>query len=227
MQASSDADTDAVDGTATTAIATGSSDARSTGGAESGDTSGMVATGPDATTSAEDADTSAPVTSTDDDGPDPTTGGPVDETCNGVDDDADGAIDEFSPVNDACGPCRYEVGPNVAFVYAFCDDAVTQPAARAHCQQLGGDLASIHDDATNDFVFDRIHDRSFIGFNDVETEDSFVWTDGTDVDYVQWDGMEPNDAEAGQDCAVMRDAEPNWDDVSCGQGHFYVCRGPL
>ena len=214
----------------------GSGDGTQTGGTAGGsatttgadDTAGPIGTGHLSTaTSAADTSTPPLPTSTAGDDSGATTATGVDETCNGVDDDGDGAIDEFSPVNDACGPCRYQVGPNVAFVYSFCDDAVSQPAARAHCQELGGDLASIHDAATNEFIHDQIHDRSFIGFNDVETENSFVWTDGTAVDFVEWDFMEPNDADAGQDCAVMRDAQANWDDVSCGLGHFYVCRGPL
>lgn len=193
-----------------------------TGGAESdgpGTTTANPGPGPTTSTS------SAATTSGTDSGGSTTAAG--EETCNGIDDDNDGAVDEFSPANESCGPCRYEVGPHTTFVYSFCSEAVDQPTARTRCQDLGADLASIHEKATNDFIFGEIEDRSFIGFNDVVSEGDFEWTDTTPVDFVVWDGGEPNDAGSGQDCVVMRDAEPNWDDVTCGVGHFYVCRAPL
>jgi hypothetical protein len=213
------------------------------GGGDDGGETGSSGTSTSSTDTG-DADTQPAVDASGDEAPlppdDTTTGAPADtgasdgpvepttEVCNGVDDDLDGATDEFSPSNDACGPCVYEVGPDVRWVYSFCGELLPQPDAELACQLLGGTLASIADEPTNDFIFDTMpSERHFIGYTDDLQEGAWHWTNAAPLTFERWAIGEPNDAGRGQDCAVMRDLGPSWDDVDCAIPHRYVCRGPL
>ena len=63
---------------------------------------------------------------------------------------------------------------------------------------LGGHLATINDQAENDFVFNTftavVGDDAglWIGFNDVAEEGTFVWTSAEPVSYTNWAPDEPN-----------------------------------
>ena len=109
----------------------------------------------------------------------------------------------------------------------------THAVARAHCQQLGGDLASIHSQAENDQVVARIAPdgtavKAHIGFTDMAVEGSFAWTDGTAVTYTNWGPDEPNDNGEGEDCTALAAQHllySTWNDVGCEEELGYACRG--
>ena len=122
-------------------------------------------------------------------------------------------------------------------------------SAQAHCQELGGDLASIRSDSehyevacayrTSRIVMAGMsslctrlgyaHVESaedvevvHIGLTDAAVEGSFVWTDGTEMSYTRW---APGDSSDG-DCAVLRLDAGDWIHASCGEARAgYVCRG--
>ena len=79
--------------------------------------------------------------------------------------------------------------------------------AQSTCQSEGGELVSIHNQAEAELVR-KLADKSgsgtfLIGLNDRDNEGSFVWSDGTPVDYTNWWQNEPNNHGAGEDCAHM------------------------
>jgi hypothetical protein len=90
------------------------------------------------------------------------------------------------------------------FVHVDLD--MTWPDAREYCQIHYHDLASIHSAYENELVVlecrknknqrmsDAGHHWCYIGLNDMETEDSFVWSDDTVVDYTNWWQGQPNNA---------------------------------
>jgi hypothetical protein len=57
-------------------------------------------------------------------------------------------------------------------------------------------------------------ERFWIGFNDVASEDNFVWSSGEAVTYTNWGAGEPNDAGDGEDYAVMNwnESTAHWND---------------
>jgi hypothetical protein len=113
-------------------------------------------------------------------------------------------------------------------------------SARAHCQRLGGDLASIRSATENDEVVALMmlaendlppNSGAHLGFTDVAVEGEFVWTDGTAADYTNWGDGEPNDSscsgdsDCGEHCSLLFLAFLKWWDIRCDLDYAYVCRG--
>jgi len=106
--------------------------------------------------------------------------------------------------------------------------------AQSICQQQGGMLVVINDDNENNFVFDQIKNdqgvvlATWIGFHDLQQQDSWQWVDGSDNTYTNWEPGQPDnwqDAPAGtEDCAEFYEGYPGtWNDQTCGYTRFYVC----
>ena len=67
------------------------------------------------------------------------------------------------------------------------------------------ELASITSDAENFYASSILTENQFayIGFNDFENENSFVWTDGSVTDYVRWSNNEPNNHSGAEHCVAI------------------------
>ncbi len=110
--------------------------------------------------------------------------------------------------------------------------------ARASCQNLGADLATLESAAENQLVW-TIADAArtatqpdyWVGATDAAVEQSWVWVDGTPMIYENWRLGEPNDGGTTgvEDCMVLEADNParEWDDRSCTTGSRpYVCERP-
>jgi len=143
------------------------------------------------------------------------------EICDGFDNDCDGAIDNGA----VCGRCQ--VGHYEGHAYLFCPDALAWEAARAACIEWGHELAAFNNEPEERWVSDAagvIAGRSWwIGFNDIETEGTFVWSNGDPVTWTHWAGGEPNNAGGGEDCMEIRWRGYAWNDNRCHSPHPYVC----
>ena len=142
--------------------------------------------------------------------------------------------------------------PPVPTNYMMGDGSLPMLEAEVACVRMGGHLASIHSDADNEAVSAAGGQGAYIGFHDIFTEvgcasdgnsaddydSGFIWTDGTFVDYTNWNGGEPNDwngstaggancgqatdGGGGEDCTKMR-GDKLWNDVGCGGSSAFVC----
>jgi len=77
---------------------------------------------------------------------------------------------------------------------------------------MGGQLVTIRDQAENDWLATTFAgDGSFfwIGYNDVETEGSFVWSSGETPGYENWRAGEPDDKN-GADWAALIPSAGTW-----------------
>ncbi|WP_411025053.1 C-type lectin domain-containing protein, partial [Salmonella sp. s54836] len=65
--------------------------------------------------------------------------------------------------------------------------------AEVNCIQLGGHLASIHSAAENTALNNLRTNTEYpwIGYNDRTTEGTYMWSDGSTVDYINWHSGEP------------------------------------
>jgi hypothetical protein len=98
--------------------------------------------------------------------------------------------------------------------------------AEATAQLLGGHLASIQSQAENDFIqenfgfFDGVDRRLWIGFTDEGSEGDWFWSDGSEVDYTNWNDGEPNNAGDNEHFAEMLGSNGRWNDITDAGGSF-------
>ena len=107
------------------------------------------------------------------------------------------------------------------------DTATDWDSARYQCQCQGNyDLASITSDAENDFVNTLAGaNEVWIGLNDKQTQETYVWSDGTAFDtsvFNKWDNNQPSNTNGQQDCVAMR-TDGKWDDLKCNKDYKFVC----
>ena len=85
--------------------------------------------------------------------------------------------------------------PNTARCYKHFPETKTWMNARSYClsvAQTNGDLVSIPDQATNEFLITLSTVHSWIGASDAASEGSWTWSDGTPWGYESWGEGEPN-----------------------------------
>ncbi|XP_071501645.1 echinoidin-like [Diadema antillarum] len=103
-----------------------------------------------------------------------------------------------------------------------------------------GHLVSIHSQEEMDFLitlFESVRNKRssskhlvWIGLNDRATEGSFVWSDGSEVNFTFWRPNEPNNGSLQQHCGHFRVAHDyKWDDLQCVPNadfivESYVCK---
>ena len=98
--------------------------------------------------------------------------------------------------------------------------------ARAHCQGQGpsGDLASIPDQETNEFISSLLPDAGgyWIGGTDAASEGAWQWSDGTPWSYTSWGRGEPNN-DGGQHYLVTANYG-RWADAALGDQRWFICQ---
>lgn len=94
---------------------------------------------------------------------------------------------------DAC----FHVSPMTA-TYVQCED---------YCEEKGGTLASIRDEAENDFVRDFLGEKTavYIGMFEAGEDESgdWQWVDGHAPTYQKWNPGDPNEWCTDEDCVVF------------------------
>ncbi|XP_020611779.1 C-type lectin BPL-like [Orbicella faveolata] len=63
----------------------------------------------------------------------------------------------------------------------------------------------------------------WIGLNDVTSEGTFSWPDGTHVTYTKWASSLSHNQNDNHDCVRMTVDRGAWDDTSCGKVLPFVC----
>ena len=143
------------------------------------------------------------------------------DECNGVDDDCSGYADD-------AGLCPCDVEYYGSDPYMFCDIAYSWTTAETYCDSYDYHLATI-DDASEDRWIDTTADsystgKWWFGLNDISSEGSFVWSDGSTSSYTNWKSGEPNNAGGNEDCAqINRYTDGTWNDEPCSSGFFFIC----
>ena len=110
--------------------------------------------------------------------------------------------------------------------YKLYDTTLEWSDASYQCTCNGANaLASITSEAENTFISNLLGSTSdaWIGLNDLDTQDTYVWSDGTTYSYTSWDDGQPSNTNNKQDCVVIRNTG-KWDDVTCGGSRAYVCK---
>lgn len=104
--------------------------------------------------------------------------------------------------------------------------------AKAECEKIGATLPIISNAPENADIL-KVKTQmnlgeAWLGLNDIATEGSYIWTDGTPAkNYVNWAGGEPNNGGVpnnmnDQDCIRMY-SNGQWDDLGCSALQNVFC----
>ena len=105
--------------------------------------------------------------------------------------------------------------------YYLSDATFTADAAFNDAIAQGGFVATISSAEANDLLNSQIgFQRSWIGFNDVATEGTFVWQDGSPVVYTNWAAGQPNNG-GNEDYTLLRE-NGLWHDYPVTDSYKYV-----
>ncbi|KAH7708035.1 C-type mannose receptor 2-like [Aphelenchoides avenae] len=101
----------------------------------------------------------------------------------------------------------------------------------ANCRRQGGSLASIHSQEQQDFIESLVQNQSpntvYLGLYDAFKNGTWVWADGTPVDYDNWDEGRPDNTDGSQFCSQLHpDRDGVWDDEDCCGNGIGICQIP-
>lgn len=114
------------------------------------------------------------------------------------------------------------------FVRSLTVKGQTWKDAEITCQSYGGHLASVANQAEQNYIFQQIksntNERFWIGYNDHANEKTFVWTDGYNAtNYTNWRKGEPNNY-GNEDCVEINFYNGFWNDEKCDNMFSYICK---
>ncbi|XP_017540854.1 ladderlectin-like isoform X1 [Pygocentrus nattereri] len=136
----------------------------------------------------------------------------------------------FSVHNPSCSPCPSGWLTYSRRCFKYVDQGMAWISAERHCLSLGANLVSIHHENEYQLVkaLIRAHDPkenpTWIGLSDCQEEKMWIWSDGSKLDYTNWNSNEPNFSN-GECCVHMNWADQkNWNDIPCTQYKYpFVC----
>ena len=93
--------------------------------------------------------------------------------------------------------------------------------ARAHCQNLNGDLASFKSEEEVTEISYLSSEWKWIGLNDKQEEGKWVWSDGSTTTWTEWSPNQPNGG-TQDNCALLK--EGPLDDWGCSKSNPFICK---
>ena len=96
--------------------------------------------------------------------------------------------------------------------YYLSQDGLTWQGGEDYALTLGGHLASLNS-AEEENALRGTFQRGWIGFTDRDSEGTWRWTDGSSVNYTNWDSGQPDNARGIQHFAQVWTGGGKWDDA--------------
>ncbi|XP_042869527.1 macrophage mannose receptor 1-like isoform X1 [Penaeus japonicus] len=113
---------------------------------------------------------------------------------------------------------------NLEHCYLFSFEEKSWASAQSECQNGGGDLVSILTWGEQDYVSNNMMGNGWIGLNDRQTEDVWVWSDNSKVSITNWNDGEPNGNAGNENCGEMRADTGKWNDLPCHLARVFTCK---
>ena len=116
--------------------------------------------------------------------------------------------------------------------YKHVETVMSWEQAEFHCQGKGAHLASIFSAAENDFIMDLLplDQNPWIGGNDLSSEDTWMWTDGSKFFFTNWEAGEPKRKSVNSHCVCMvannsvNQYLGKWRNRDCTDSRRFVCK---
>jgi len=135
-------------------------------------------------------------------------------------------------VDPACGTdqswVRYQTSYNQDKCYLFNDQSsrLTWAQSNDYCRGQGGQLVAVHSDDESLMLQSWTATSSassfWIGLRD-RGDRTFIWADGSPIDYVNWNAGEPNNYLDSEDCVNIYSDTALWNDENCGASNHFIC----
>ncbi|XP_045898361.1 lactose-binding lectin l-2-like [Micropterus dolomieu] len=115
--------------------------------------------------------------------------------------------------------------------YKYVATQMTWADAELNCVSEGANLVSIHSLEEEDFVKSltknvdhEVKARSWIGLSDVHKEGSWMWSDGSAVDFDIWSPGQPDNARGNEHCVHINYVNDlKWNDIPCSMTRTSIC----
>ena len=121
--------------------------------------------------------------------------------------------------------------PNIARCYKHFPEEKTWTDARSFCLSVGqtnGDLASIPDHTTNEFLTTLSTKISYIGASDLNLKGTWIWTDGTPWNFEKWAPGQPDNNNGPQNFVTINyHGVGLWDDDTETYPRPFFCQYDL
>nr|XP_015217385.1 PREDICTED: macrophage mannose receptor 1-like [Lepisosteus oculatus] len=100
--------------------------------------------------------------------------------------------------------------------------------AQKHCRDENGDLASFQNQETLSFLTAHMSSSSWVGLNNLNSDNHFVWSDGTPATFIPWGPGQPDNWHNNEHCGQMLGPEaftPGYmNDLNCASGYSFICK---
>ncbi|XP_051787816.1 scavenger receptor cysteine-rich type 1 protein M130-like isoform X2 [Erpetoichthys calabaricus] len=114
--------------------------------------------------------------------------------------------------------------------YQFFTEKKSWIDAELYCVRLGGNLASVHSSGDHHFITSLIkrsdshQPTTWLGGFDCVRTLSWLWTDGSQWDFTNWNPGEPNNDRGIENCLHTNYLVPGgWNDIECEHQFPFVC----
>ena len=111
--------------------------------------------------------------------------------------------------------------------YYYSNHRWTWTDAKVLASENGGFLAAINSQEENDFIQNAmVVPRAWIGYTDEASEGNFEWVSGEATTYTNWANRQPNDYGDGEDYAIIRQFNGQWNDLPISAKRFFIIEVP-
>ena len=114
----------------------------------------------------------------------------------------------------------------ICYAY-FTNTGISWVDARLECASRGYDIATVTSLEENTLMYSIATSGTscWIGLNDIDTEGTFTWADGTNSTYRRWSSGQPNNLGGNQDCVETYSSSSGyWNDAGCTVNQYcYFC----
>lgn len=152
-------------------------------------------------------------------------GGPIDAIAVDSPEYRDAGIDAPVDARPCEGGDMARMAPDGSCL-VFVASPLTYVQAKAACAAMDAHLAFLKSAAVDAVAEDLVGTTdTWIGLTDLAVEGSFVWDDGTPLQYSNWHAGEPNDGgndPIAEDCVIIAGARTGkgWDDRPCDPSEY-------